>query len=145
MRILLVEDNVNNCLLIRDYLGNFGYDVCGISDSRAFFTMMAAFQPDLVIMDLKMPHVDGFTLLAQLREGWTATMLPVIVLSALTFRKHQERSLRLGANRFLCKPVEPSVLLSAVQEELDQLYFRRRNWPRMNYPIAASVGEFYRV
>ncbi|MGF1495536.1 MAG: response regulator [Elainellaceae cyanobacterium] len=141
MRILLVEDNVNNCLLIRDYLGNFGYEVCAISDSRPFFAVLTAFQPDLVIVDLKMPHVDGFTLLERLRQTWTAATLPVIVLSALTFRKHQERSLKLGANRFLCKPVEPAILLKTVREELEQLRFRQRSRPPIGCWAATPAFE----
>lgn len=117
MKILIVEDNQINCFLLCDYLEYCGYCVQALSCGEGFFHAMASFEPDLILLDLKMPKVDGYSILAQLQTHPIWHEIPVIVVSALSFRTHQKKALDLGARRCLTKPVAPSVLRLAIEQE----------------------------
>ncbi|GAC1492286.1 MAG: response regulator [Chamaesiphon sp.] len=120
-RILLIEDNNTNRQLLSEYLTYYGYNVLALADGCLFFETMADFQPHLVLLDLKLPKIDGYTLLKQIQEGATWLHIPVIVISALSFKSDEKQALRLGARRFLLKPINPESLKQAIQEELSYL------------------------
>ena len=107
-RILVVDDEEANVLLLKRTLERAGYvDVAVTTDSRQVAELVIEFQPDLILLDLLMPHLDGFAVLEQLRsmipEG---TFLPVIVLTADITREAKQRALGSGAEDFLTKPFD---------------------------------------
>ena len=117
-RILLVEDHDLNRLLLSDYLYYLGYQVLALAEGAGFFQAIADFQPHLILLDLKLPDIDGFTLLEQIQTQQQWQHIPVIVVSALAFKVDEQRALRLGARRFFLKPTNLSQLQQAIQEEL---------------------------
>lgn len=116
-KILLIEDNDSNRQLLSDYLHYCGYHVLSLAEGAGFFTAIAQFQPHVVLLDLKLPDVDGFTLLEELQKS-EAVRVPVIVVSAFAFQSDQRRALGLGARRYLVKPVNLNQLKQAIREEL---------------------------
>ena len=118
MKILLVEDNQTNCFLLSDYLEYCGYYVHAITSSELFFSTLEWFQPNLILLDLKMPKIDGYTLLEEMQSCPLWKHIPVIVISALSFRTHQTKAFQLGACRYLVKPIVPDILKNVIQEEL---------------------------
>ncbi|MBD2538341.1 response regulator [Coleofasciculus sp. FACHB-SPT36] len=117
-RILLVEDNQTNRQLLNDYLGYLGYQVFSLAGGADFFQTMAEFQPHLVLLDLKLPDIDGYTLLQQIQERPDWLHIPVFVVSAYAFQADEERALTLGARRFFVKPVNLVSLRQAIAEEI---------------------------
>lgn len=117
-RILLIEDNDSNRHLLSDYLHYCGYDVLSLAEGAGFFTAIAQFQPHIVLLDLKLPDIDGYTLLEQLQQHPEGLHIPVIVVSAFAFQSDQRRALDLGARRYLVKPVNLNQLKQAIREEL---------------------------
>ncbi|MEB3355419.1 MAG: response regulator [Synechococcales bacterium] len=105
-RILLVEDDQANRQMLSDYLVYCGYDVSSISLGSQFFEAIASHQPTLILLDLKLPDISGFTLLEELRQSVQYGDIPVIVISALAFRTDQERAFRLGITHYLVKPID---------------------------------------
>ncbi len=120
-RILLVEDNDVNRQLMTDYLRYCGYDVLSIPRGEFFANEMEQFCPDLVLLDLKLPDIDGYTLLQQMQQTPEWVRIPVIVVSAFAFQADQQRALNLGARRYLVKPVKLPELIDAIAEELGSL------------------------
>ncbi len=120
-RILLVEDNYTNRQLLGDYLSYYGYSVLSLGDGSRFFEAMADFQPHVVLLDLKLPYIDGYTLLQQIQQGSEWLQIPVIVVSALAFKADEKRAISLGARRFFLKPINLAQLKQAIQEELSYL------------------------
>lgn len=100
-RILLVEDHYLNRLLLSDYLNYCGYDVQSLSEGSAFFSTIEKFQPDLMLLDLKLPDIDGYSLLKQVQQKPDLSKIPIIVVSAFAFKADQELALSLGARRYL--------------------------------------------
>lgn len=117
-RILLVEDNDLNRQMLDDYLGFCGYQVLSIGRGSDFFQVLADFNPHLILLDLRLPDIDGYTLLQQIQQGSDWQHIPIIVVSAFAFRVDQQRALSLGVRRYFVKPVNLTDLRQAIQEEL---------------------------
>lgn len=79
---------------------------------------MADFQPHLILLDLKLPDIDGYTLIQQLKQAPDWQHVPVIVVSAFAFKADQQRALSLGAVQYLVKPVNLTDLQQAIQKQL---------------------------
>jgi len=120
-RILLVEDNDINRQMLDDYLVYCGYQVCGLESGASFFQTLVDFKPHLILLDLKLPDIDGYTLLQQLKKITGLRYIPVIVVSAFAFKAEQQRALNLGANRYFVKPVNLMDLKQAIEDELSDL------------------------
>ncbi|MCW5314528.1 response regulator [Nostoc sp. KVJ3] len=117
-RILLVEDHYLNRLLLSDYLNYCGYDVQSLSEGSAFFSTIEKFQPDLMLLDLKLPDIDGYSLLKQVQQKPDLSKIPIIVVSAFAFKADQELALSLGARRYFVKPIKLKDLIFTIEEEL---------------------------
>lgn len=117
-RILLVEDDALNRQLLSEYLSILNYQVLSLSGGVNFFQALAEFQPQLILLDLKLPDIDGYTLLQQLEQTPQWQDIPIIVLSALAFKVDRQRAMTLGVKRYLVKPVNLNDLRRAIQEEL---------------------------
>ncbi|ALF52815.1 chemotaxis protein CheY [Nostoc piscinale CENA21] len=117
-RVLLIEDNHVNRMLLSDYLGYCGFNVKSLSKGTALFSTVNTFQPDLVLLDLKLPDIDGYWLLEQIQKHPYLSKIPVIVVSAFAFKADQERAIHLGARRYLVKPINLAALMMTIQEEL---------------------------
>ncbi|BBD67700.1 response regulator receiver protein [Nostoc commune NIES-4072] len=117
-RILLVEDHYLNRLLLSDYLIYCGYDVESLSEGSTFFSTIEKFQPDLMLLDLKLPDVDGYSLLKQVQEKPDLSKIPIIVVSAFAFKADQELALSLGARSYFVKPIKLKDLILTIEEEL---------------------------
>ena len=118
-RILLVEHNDLNRQMLDEYLVYCGYQVFSLAGGSGFFQALADFQPSLILLELKLTDIDGYTLLQQLQQGTQWRHIPVIIVSALVFRSDRQRALGLGARRYFLKPVNINDLMQAIQEELD--------------------------
>lgn len=116
-RILVVEDNSTCRVLIEEFLEYAGYAVLGLQDGARFFRSIAEFQPDLILLDLKLPIVDGWTLLEQWQQSeWCS--IPIVVLSTGSFQRDKQKALQSGARSYLVKPEHLDVLLQVVKTEL---------------------------
>ncbi|NJR51891.1 MAG: response regulator [Leptolyngbyaceae cyanobacterium CSU_1_3] len=118
IRILLIEDNEANRRLMGDYLSYCGYTVFSLAEGTQLASIMEQFQPQIILLDLKLPTIDGYALLEQIRQREDWRSVPVIVVSAYAFQRDQQRALKLGARRYLVKPIRLSQLTDVIREEL---------------------------
>src|SRR5205814_8924900 len=93
--------------------------VMGITDSRKALDICATFDPDLILLDLIMPGMDGFALLEALREDGSESFLPIVVLTADITEEATARALEAGATDFLVKPVSQSEALLRIRNLLE--------------------------
>ncbi|MDJ0736703.1 MAG: response regulator [Nostocaceae cyanobacterium] len=117
-RILLVEDNNVNRMLLSDYLGYCKYNVKDLPDGDAFFPTVYQFQPDLILLDLKLPGIDGYFLLEEIKKKPDLSNIPIIIVSGLAFKADREEAMKLGASRYFVKPLNLNDLVLAIEEEL---------------------------
>jgi len=108
MRILIVDDKMENVKILEDMLAAEGFhNVVSTTDSRRTLDLVSAFDPDLVLLDLMMPGLDGYAVLEQLaRRTAPGEFRPVMVISADVTQEAKRRALALGAKDFLTKPFD---------------------------------------
>jgi EAL domain-containing protein (putative c-di-GMP-specific phosphodiesterase class I)/FixJ family two-component response regulator len=118
--VLVVDDNAANVALLRAVLTRAGISkVETVTNSGQALACYDRLQPDVVLLDLHMPGVDGYTLLTELRDRAGASYLPILVLTADTTRDALHRALSLGARDFLSKPIDTLELTLRVRNLLE--------------------------
>lgn len=115
--ILIVEDNPVHRLILTDFLKSKGFTVFCLNDGNHFFEALESERPDLVLLDLYLPHLNGFELLKQLHQS-EEPRVPVVVVSACAFPEEQEQSRLLGARRHVTKPISLEGLTEVIMETL---------------------------
>jgi len=117
-RVLVVDDSITVRRVTEKFLNSREYTVMTAKDGMEALERMAEFQPNVVLLDIEMPRMDGFELLGHLRRDPQWARLPVIMISSRTAQKHREHAGALGATGFLGKPYQNDVLLDALREVL---------------------------
>ena len=102
--ILVVEDNERNLKLLRDVLEYAGYDVRVARTAEDGITSAVSEPPDLVLMDLQLPGIDGMEALRRLRESPRTADIPVVAVTAQAMKQDRERALDAGFNGYVEKP-----------------------------------------
>lgn len=120
-RIVVVEDDNANRVFFADYLTFSGFKVLALPHGLDLDQQLKAFQPDLLLLDLGLPEIDGYSLLKQVRASDRWQQLPVIVVSGYAFAEDRRRALALGAQKYLVKPVPLHQLTQAIQANLPPL------------------------
>ena len=103
--ILVVEDNERNLKLLRDVLEYAGYDVRAARTAEDGIALAASELPDLVLMDLQLPGIDGMEALRQLRESPRTADIPVVAVTAQAMKHDRERALQAGFDGYVEKPI----------------------------------------
>jgi putative two-component system response regulator len=118
-RILIVDDEPANVLLLESFLADTATETRGVTDSLEVERVFTEFEPDIVLLDMRMPQPDGLELLRRLRSARDSLgFLPVIVLTADTSPVARNSALILGADEFLTKPLERTEVVLRVRNLL---------------------------
>ena len=117
-RILVVEDTKNIAMALSFCLEAAGYDVVVAEDGVTALASISESPPDLVLLDLVLPRMNGFLVLEAMKQDAQMREVPVVVLSARSDDKDIERARALGAREYLVKPFTPQDLLTVVRETL---------------------------
>ena len=117
--ILIVEDNEKNLKLVRDVLQFEGYDVMEARTAEEGVTLATERLPNLVLMDVQLPGMDGVEALRQLRRISATASIPVVAVTAFAMKDDRARLLDAGFNGYLEKPISARALGGQVREFLD--------------------------
>jgi CheY-like chemotaxis protein len=121
--VLIAEDNAVNRELLRELLEMRGYTAVEACDGGEALRMIEQTQPDLLLLDIGMPVLDGFAVVAKIRENPRLAQLPVVAVTAYAMQGDREKILNAKFDGYLSKPVNSQ----ALAEELDRLLNRRTN------------------
>ena len=113
-RVLVVEDNDLNRKLFCDVLTAHGFAVEPVADGEEAISAARRFSPDLVIMDIQLPHVSGLDLITQIRAEQALAATPVLAVTAYAGKGDEERIREAGADNYLAKPVSIGPFMAAV-------------------------------
>jgi two-component system, cell cycle response regulator DivK len=114
-RILVVEDNAKNRKLFRDLLEAKGYGIVEAATSAEAVELATELGPDLVLMDIQLPDIDGAQALVRLRANERTASIPVLAVTAQAMHGDRERLLAAGFDGYVSKPVDIGQLVTAVQ------------------------------
>jgi two-component system, cell cycle response regulator DivK len=118
-KILLVEDHPDNMNIYRLVLEHFGYAVVAAADGKAALRQAREGRPDLILMDISIPFLDGWEVTAILKADGETRDIPIVALTAHAMDADRERAEAAGFDGFLSKPVEPGRLVTEVARFLD--------------------------
>ncbi len=119
-KLLLIDDDPNLILLVQDYLEFRGYAVITAENGRAGLEMLKEEVPDMIICDVMMPEMDGYTFVNNVRENPRTDWIPVLFLSAKGQSQDRVKGLNTGADVYMVKPFEPEELVAQVESTLKQ-------------------------
>jgi len=116
--VLVVDDNADTLQLLRRYTAGTRYQLITTQDPTQALSLAERFTPRLVVLDVMMPQMDGWKVLAQLRQNPLTGRVPIIVCTIIA---QQEMALALGASDFVRKPVTRQAFLSALDRQVQQM------------------------
>jgi two-component system cell cycle response regulator DivK len=118
-KILVVEDNELNLKLFCDLLRAHGYEAEPVRDGREAVERARGFAPDLVVMDIQMPHISGLELIEQIKADAELKPIPIMAVTAYAARGDEERIRDAGAEGYVSKPISVLKFVEAVRALLD--------------------------
>lgn len=119
-KILIVDDEPKNVFLLQEALKMAGYsNLKSTTDSREVNDLYEEYKPDLVLLDLRMPHIDGFEVMENLQKIEKNSYIPALVLTAQADKDTRLRALKLGAKDFLTKPLDMIEVVSRIRNMLE--------------------------
>ncbi|RMG71892.1 MAG: response regulator [Chloroflexi bacterium] len=119
-RILVVEDNRDNMTLIVDVLSSLDYEVIQALDGEDGVNKAKSEKPDLILMDLSLPKMDGWTATRLIKSDETIKTIPVIALTAHAMVGDRERALEAGCDDYITKPINLPQLMTKLNEYLGE-------------------------
>jgi CheY-like chemotaxis protein len=143
-RILVIEDDASVARLLRIVLERAGHEVLVADGASRGLAMAQRRAPDVILLDIMMPFMDGFAVLEALREDERTVTIPVLVVTALVKVSVEERCYGFGARAFIRKPFDPEVLLGTVRELLEaplQQKPEQVEGPTREVPIAVTLAS----
>jgi two-component system cell cycle response regulator DivK len=116
--ILVVEDQEDNRQILRDLLGNAGYELIEAADGEQALAAYAKRRPDLILMDIQLPIMDGYETTRRIRADPESKAIPIIAVTSYALVGDEDKALAAGCNDYVTKPYSPRALLAKVQQHL---------------------------
>ena len=123
--ILLVEDNEDNRTIYRTILEHVGYTVAEAGDGETALQIARSLRPDLILMDISIPVLDGWEATKILKSDPETSAIPVVALTAHAMKADREKAAEIGCDGYLAKPVEPRLVVIEVERLLGDPAARR--------------------
>jgi two-component system CheB/CheR fusion protein len=148
-KILVIDDNQINRAVVVSYLQDLGFEISEASNGKEGLAKAESVKPDLILLDLVMPVMDGFETTKALRNNPQFKDLPIIVISANAMFDAQLSSYRIGCNAFLSKPIDLKLLIKSIAQfiEIEWIYPQSSKSPltRDNQPQQIAVSQHIRA
>ncbi|HEY9840751.1 MAG: response regulator [Candidatus Sericytochromatia bacterium] len=117
--ILIVEDNELNTEMLRRRLEKRGYNVVDERDGNRVVSLLEQFRPDMILMDLSLPGMDGWTLAGALKANAATQAIPIIAVTAHAMPGDREKALRAGCDEYITKPIDFQLLTRTIERFLN--------------------------
>jgi len=117
-KILVIEDNEQNLYLVRFILERNGYEVCAALDGRSGIDMAAELKPDLILLDIQLPAMDGYAVARSLRLNPDLDATPIVAVTSYAMLGDREKAMDAGCNGYIEKPIDPDTFLNKVERHL---------------------------
>jgi two-component system cell cycle response regulator DivK len=121
--ILYIEDNPDNRLLVKRILLSENYSILEAIDAKDALKVLESARPDLILMDINMPDMDGYTLTAKIKSMPGFERIPIVALTANVMRGDKEKTLEAGCDGYIQKPLD----IDQLTREIERFMMRRTN------------------
>ena len=117
-RILVVEDHEDNRQILRDLLANAGYEMIEAENGEQGLMAAAKYRPDLILMDIQLPILDGYQATRRLKADPALKAIPIIVITSYALSGDDEKAFAAGCDAYVSKPYDPIALLAIIRQYL---------------------------
>jgi two-component system cell cycle response regulator DivK len=117
-RILVVEDQADNLQILRDLLSNAGYEMIEAQDGEAGVRTAVSERPDLILMDIQLPLLDGYEATRRIKADPAVSATPIIVITSYALSGDEAKARAAGCDGYVSKPYSPRQLLAKIREYL---------------------------
>jgi two-component system, cell cycle response regulator DivK len=119
-RILMVEDTEDNRQILRDLMSSAGYELLEAVDGAEGIAMAAKHRPDLILMDIQLPVIDGYEASRRIKSNPELRHIPIIAVTSYALAGDEAKTLAAGCDGYIAKPFSPRLLLEKIREFLPQ-------------------------
>ena len=119
-KTLIIEDNENNMYLITFLLKNSGHDVFQAYDGQAGVELAKTENPDLILLDIQLPKMNGYEVARELRKDESLLNIPIVAITSYAMPGDQEKALEAGCTGYIKKPINPDTFVGEVESYLDK-------------------------
>ncbi len=117
-KILYIEDNEQNLYLVRFILTKHGYEVCSARDGQEGIRLAAEAKPDLILLDIQLPSMDGYAVARSLRANGELAGIPIVAVTSYAMAGDREKALAAGCTGYIEKPINPETFVAQVAAHL---------------------------
>lgn len=117
-KILYIEDNEQNLYLVTFLLEKHGYEVHAARDGQEGIDTAARVLPDLILLDIQLPHMDGYAVAHQLRSNPDLAEVPIVAVTSYAMAGDREKALAAGCSGYIEKPINPETFMNQVEFHL---------------------------
>ncbi len=118
--ILVIEDNEQNLYLVRFILERSGYEVFAALDGESGIEMAASIRPDLILLDIQLPVMDGHTVARTLRQNEELVNTPIVAVTSYAMPGDREKTIEAGCNGYIEKPIDPLTFMTQVERHFPE-------------------------
>ena len=119
-KILVIEDTEDNRQILRDLLGMAGYDMIEAHDGAEGVAQATAHKPDLILMDIQMPVMDGYEATRRIKADPALAAIPIVAVTSYALSGDEQKARDAGCNDYIAKPYSPRQMLAKVREILGE-------------------------
>ncbi|MBT1073120.1 response regulator [Pelotalea chapellei] len=124
-KILYIEDNEQNLYLVTFMLEKHGYEVCAAADGREGIDLAARLKPDLILLDIQLPGMDGYAVARHLRTNPDLADIPIVAVTSYAMAGDRDKALAAGCTGYIEKPINPDNFIQQVEQHLPQSFLVR--------------------
>lgn len=117
-KILVIEDNEQNLYLVRFILERNGYEVFAALDGESGIETAASIRPDLILLDIQLPVMDGHEVARTLRQNPDLADIPIVAVTSYAMPGDREKTIEAGCNGYIEKPIDPNTFMTQVEGHL---------------------------
>jgi two-component system cell cycle response regulator DivK len=117
-KILVIEDNEQNLYLVRFILEKNDYEVFAVMDGESGIEMAASLRPDLILLDIQLPLMDGYAVARSLRRNPDLADTPIVAVTSYAMTGDREKTMEAGCNGYIEKPIDPDIFMAQVEQHL---------------------------
>lgn len=117
-KVLVIEDNEQNLYLVTFILEKYGYEVNAARDGGEGFDLAARLKPDIILLDIQLPIMDGYAVARRLRTNAALARVPIIAVTSYAMAGDREKALEAGCNGYIEKPINPETFMQQIEHYL---------------------------
>ena len=114
--ILIVEDNLSHIELLEDLFQPLGYNTMGVTNGETALNIIRNNPPDLILMDIQLPGMDGYTITKKIKQDPQTKNIPVIAVTAYALKEDEKKALKAGCDEYMSKPIDTHAIVTMVEK-----------------------------